>query len=209
MSKDNPDGDLAGALASRPTDDATYRRRSIPETVVGVLAAALLATACAHENTTAPTTSTTSATATTTTTAQSVLPGVPAFLPQPPANRGRLDLIGYRTAPGPDGSTIATVYFHAPAVALQPLPGASGPPPCDIAPRVTGAGTDHVTVDIDLTFSANSAAANAIMADCWTGDTHRPVVRSYVVGPVPASAKLFTGTPAPDTPLPKLTEPPR
>lgn len=209
MSKCNPDGNLAGAPASRPPGDATYRRRSIPNAMVGVLTAALLATACAHENASAPTTSTTSTTATTGSTAQSVLPGVPAFLPQPPANRGRLDLIGYLTAPGPDGSTIATVYFHAPAVASQPLPGANGPPPCDIAARVTGAGTDHVTVDIDLTFSANSAAANAIMADCWTGDAHRPVVRSYVVGPVPASAKLFTGTPAPDTPLPKLTEPPR
>lgn len=177
-----------------------------------VVALALAATSCSdsgevRRGSPQPTTSATGST--TTTTAQSVLPGVPAFLPQPPANRGRLDLIGYLTAPGPDGATIATVYFRAPAVASQPLPGTSGPPPCDIAPHVTGAGTDHVTVDIDLTFSANSAAANAIMADCWTGDAHRPVVRSYVVGPVPAAAKLFTGTPAPDTPLPKLTEPPR
>ncbi len=181
----------------------------LSKTAIVVLASTLLASACARENTAAPTTSTTTTTATTTTTTKSVLPGVPAFLPQPPANRGRLDLIGYLTAPGPDGATIATVYFRAPAVASQPLPGTSGPPPCDIAPHVTGAGTDHVTVDIDLTFSANSTAANAIMADCWTGDAHRPVVRSYVVGPVPATAKLFTGTPAPDTLLPKLTEPPR
>lgn len=183
------------------------RRLVIPTTAIVVLTSALLAPACAHENTAGPTTSTTTTTATTTT--RSVLPGVPAFLPQPPANRGRLDLIGYLTAPGPAGATIATVYFRAPAVASQLPPGMTGPPPCDIAPRVTGADTDHVTVDIDLTFSANSTAANAIMADCWTGDAHRPVVRSYVVGPVPATAKLFTGTPAPDTLLPKLTEPPR
>ncbi|GAS99669.1 uncharacterized protein RMCC_6634 [Mycolicibacterium canariasense] len=181
----------------------------LSKTAAGALTAALLATACAHENAAAPTTSTTPATTTTTTTDQTVLPGVPAFLPQPPANRGRLDLIGYRTAPGPDGSTIATVYFRAPAVTSQLPPGMTGPPPCDIAPHVTGADTDHVTVDIDLTFSANSTAANAIMADCWTGDAHQPVVRSYMVGPVPATAKLFTGAPAPDTPLPKLTEPPR
>ncbi len=142
-------------------------------------------------------------------TTASVLPGVPAFLPQPGATRGQLDLIGYLTAPGPNGATIATVYFHAPSVASQLPPGMTGPPPCDIAPRVTGADTDHVTVDIDLTFSAGSTAANAIMADCWPGEGHTPVVRSYVVGPVPATAKLFTGKPAPDTPLPKLTEPPR
>lgn len=184
---------------------------AIPKRAIGVLTLAALASACASENAAAPTTPATVGTATTTTatTAQSVLPGVPAFLPQPPANRGQLDLIGYLTAPGPDGTTVATVYFHAPAVASQLPPGLTGPPPCDVAPKVTGANTDHVTVDIDLTFSASSAAANAIMADCWTGETHHPVVRSYVVGPVPATAKLFTGQPAPDTPLAKLAEPPR
>ncbi|MBI3223950.1 MAG: hypothetical protein HYZ39_02705 [Mycolicibacterium cosmeticum] len=167
-----------------------------------VLTIAALVTSCAHENTAAPTTSATSTTA-------NILPGVPAFLPQPGATRGQLDMIGYLTAPGPDGTTVATVYFHAPSVASQIPPGMVGPPPCDIAPRVTGADTDHVTVEIDLTFSAGSTAANRIMADCWPGETHNPVVRSYVVGPVPATAKLFTGKPAPDTPLPKLTEPPR
>ena len=103
----------------------------------------------------------------------------------------------------------ATFGYIAPAVTSVIPPGMAGPPPCDIAARVTGAGTDHVTVDIDLTFSASSAQANRIMADCWTGEAHNPVVRSYVVGPVPATAKLFTGKPAPDTPLPKMTEPPR
>lgn len=181
----------------------------IPKAAAGVLATAALVTACAHENTATPTTPA-SATTTTTTKASSpaVLPGVPAFLPQPPANRGQLDLIGYLTAPGPDGTTVATVYFRAPAVTSVIPPGMAGPPPCDIAARVTGAGTDHVTVDIDLTFSASSAQANRIMADCWTGEAHNPVVRSYEVGPVPATAKLFTGKPAPDTPLPKLMEPP-
>lgn len=159
--------------------------------------------------TSACTTSTETRSPTTTSSAPSpVLPGVPAFLPQPPANRGRLDLIGYLTAPGPDGTTIATVYFHAPAVTAQIPPGMTSPP-CDIAPRVTGTDTDHVTVDVDLTFSAGSTAANRIMADCWTGDAHQPVVRSYLVGPVRPTAKLFTGMPAPGTPLPRLTEPPR
>lgn len=177
----------------------------ISKVMVGTLATAVLLAACANENNGAAT----SPSATTVATSPSpVLPGVPAFLPQPPATRGQLDLIGYLTAPGPDGTTVATVYFHAPAVTAQIPPGMTSPP-CDIAPRVTGTDTDHVTVDVDLTFSAGSTAANRIMADCWTGDAHQPVVRSYVVGPVRATAKLFTGTPAPGTPLPRLTEPPR
>ena len=173
--------------------------------VIAMLATTALVTSCAHENTAAPTTS---ASSTATTSSASVMPGVPAFLPQPGATRGQLDMIGYLTAPGPDGTTVATVYFHAPSVTAQIPPGMTTAP-CDIAPRVTGADTDHVSVDIDLTFSASSAQANAIMADCWARPDNQTATRSYVVGPVPATAKLFTGTPAPDTPLPKLTEPPR
>ena len=194
-------------MVDPPTTEVEYSHPMVFRTgAITALAAAALVTSCTHENAAAPTTSaaTTSATAT-----SSVLPGVPAFLPQPGATRGQLDMIGYLTAAGLGGTTVATVYFHAPSVASQLLPGMTGPPPCDIAPRVTGADTDHMTVDIDLTFSAGSTAANRIMADCWPGEAHNPVVRSYVVGPVPATAKLFTGTPAPDTPLSKLTEPPR
>ena len=175
--------------------------------VLGVSASVLLAAACASPE--APQAQSTSASATSTSSRPATIPGLPAFLPQPPATRGQLTVIGYRIEPGPDGKSIATVYFRAPAVASMLPPGTEGPPPCDIAPRVTGANTDHITVDIDLTFSANSPAANRIMADCWARPDNQTTVRSYGVGSVPASAKLFTSVPAPNTPLPQLAEPPR
>jgi hypothetical protein len=44
--------------------------------------------------------------------------------------------------------------------------------------------------------------------DCNASGRGHQVRRSYVVGPVSSSAKLFTSQPEADTPLPRLAEAP-
>ncbi|WP_319453220.1 MULTISPECIES: hypothetical protein [unclassified Mycobacterium] len=134
---------------------------------------------------------------------------VSPFLPPSVVVRGSLEMIGYMTSPGPDGGLVATVYLWAPEVtskAPEDDPGAS--PPCELAPRVTGAGTDHVVVDVDLVWTPNTSKSVLMNGDCRADGGKHPVRRSYVVGPVSSSARLFTSKPEADTPLPRLAEPP-
>jgi hypothetical protein len=82
------------------------------------------------------------------------LPPPTAFMPPPVMTGGSLAMIGYLTSPQPDGTLIATVYFLAPEVASK-IPAGNPPPPapCELGPNVQGAGTDRVTVDVDLIWS--------------------------------------------------------
>jgi hypothetical protein len=124
------------------------------------------------------------------------------FLPASVANRGALSVLGYTTEPGPGGGLVATVYFMAPEVASKIPAGDPPPAPCEPAPTVRGTGTEHVTVDVELRWIPKTPAALTMDADC-TAYGHGPTVKtSYVVGPVSPSAKLFTGTPDGDVPLP-------
>src|SRR4051812_1513946 len=136
------------------------------------------------------------------------LPAPTAFMPPPGMTRGSLPMIGYLTTPQPDGSLIATVYFWAPEVTSK-VPAGNPPPPapCELGPKVQGAGTDHVTVDFDLVWLPTTTSALPMNYDCNATRGHQ-VRRSYVVGPVSTTAKLFTSTPEADTPLPRLAEPP-
>jgi hypothetical protein len=136
------------------------------------------------------------------------LPPPTAFMPPSVLTRGSLAMIGYLTSPQPDGGLIATVYFWAPEVASK-IPAGNPPPaaPCELGPNVQGAGTDHVTVDVDLVWSPSTTPGLSMNFDCNATRGHQ-VRRSYVVGPVSASAKLFTSKPEADTPLPRLTEAP-
>jgi hypothetical protein len=137
------------------------------------------------------------------------VPPPTAFMPPPVMVRGSLDMIGYLTAPGPDGTLVAAVYFWAPEVASKVPAGDPPPPaPCELAPRVTGAGTDHIVVDVDLVWSPKTASSVSMNGDCRADGERHPVRRSYVVGSVSPSAKLFTSKPEPDTPLPRLAESP-
>jgi hypothetical protein len=79
------------------------------------------------------------------------LPPPTAFMPPSVITRGSLPMIGYLTSPQPDGGLIATIYFWAPEVASK-IPAGNPPPPapCELGPNVQGAGTDHVTVDVNL-----------------------------------------------------------
>lgn len=131
------------------------------------------------------------------------------FVPPAVVTRGALNMIGYLTTPGPDGGLIATVYFWAPEVASK-VPAGNPPPPapCELAPNVQGAGTDHVTVDVELSWSPTTTSGLAFNSDCNAGGDRHQVRRSYVVGPVSATAKLFTSRPEADTPLPRLAEAP-
>jgi hypothetical protein len=136
------------------------------------------------------------------------LPPPTAFMPPPVMTRGSLPMIGYLTTPQPDGSLIATVYFWAPEVTSK-IPAGNPPPPapCELGPNVQGAGTDHVTVDVELVWSPTTTSGLPMNYDCNATRGHQ-VRRSYVIGPVSASAKLFTSKPEADTPLPRLAEPP-
>jgi hypothetical protein len=137
------------------------------------------------------------------------LPPPTAFMPPSVMTRGSLDMIGYLTSSQPDGGLIATVYFWAPEVASK-IPAGNPPPPapCELGPYVRGAGTDHVIVDVDLVWSPPTTTSGLNMnSDCHATRGHQ-VRRSYVVGPVSASAKLFTSKPEADTPLPRLAEAP-
>jgi hypothetical protein len=136
------------------------------------------------------------------------LPPPTAFMPPPGMTRGSLPMIGYLTTPQPDGTLIATVYFWAPEVTSK-VPAGNPPPPapCELGPKVQGAGTDHVTVDVDLVWLPTTTSGLPMNYDCSPTRGHQ-VRRSYVVGPVSASAKLFTSKPEPDTPLPRLAEAP-
>jgi hypothetical protein len=123
--------------------------------------------------------------------------------------RGALNMIGYLTNPGPDGSLIATVYFWAPEVASKVPAGEPPPPaPCELAPDVKGEGTDRVTVDVVLTWSPKTTSSLSMNSDCNANGRGHQVRRSYVLGPVSSSAKLFTSQPEADTPLPRLAEAP-
>jgi hypothetical protein len=137
------------------------------------------------------------------------LPPPTAFMPPPVMTGGSLAMIGYlTTSPQPDGTLIATVYFLAPEVASK-IPAGNPPPPapCELGPNVQGAGTDRVTVDVDLIWSPMSSSGLPMNYDCNATRGHQ-VRRSYVIGPVSASAKLFTSKPEADTPLPRLAEAP-
>src|SRR5882757_674605 len=136
------------------------------------------------------------------------LPPPTAFMPPPVMTRGSLAMIGYLTSPQPDGGLTATVYFWAPEVASK-IPAGNPPPPapCELGPNVQGAGTDHVTVDVDLVWSPTSTSGLPMNYDCNATRGHQ-VRRSYVIGPVSPSAKLFTSKPEADTPLPRLAEAP-
>jgi hypothetical protein len=136
------------------------------------------------------------------------LPPPTAFMPPPGMTRGSLPMIGYLTTPQPDGGLIATVYFWAPEVTSK-VPAGNPPPPapCELGPKVQGAGTDHVTVDVELVWLPTTTSALPMNYDCNATRGHQ-VRRSYVVGPVSASARLFTSKPEADTPLPRLAEPP-
>jgi hypothetical protein len=136
------------------------------------------------------------------------LPPPTAFMPPQVMTRGSLPMIGYLTTAQPDGTLIATVYLWAPEVASKvPAGTPPPPPPCELGPNVQGAGTDHVTVDVDLIWSPTSTSGASMNYDCNATRGHQ-VRRSYVIGPVSASATLFTSKPEPDTPLPRLAEPP-
>jgi hypothetical protein len=137
------------------------------------------------------------------------LPPLTAFMPPAVMTRGSLAMIGYLTRPQPDGGLIATVYFWAPEVASK-IPAGNPPPPapCELGPNVQGAGTDHVTVEVDMVWSPPTTTSGLNMNyDCNAARGHQ-VRRSYVVGRVSASAKLFTSKPEADTPLPRLAEAP-
>jgi hypothetical protein len=136
------------------------------------------------------------------------LPPPTAFMPPSVITRGSLTMIGYLTSPQPDGGLIATVYFWAPEVASK-IPAGNPPPPapCELGPNVQGAGTDHVTVDVDLVWSPTTTSGLSMNFDCNATRGHQ-VRRSYVVGRVSASARLFTSKPEADTPLPRLAEAP-
>jgi hypothetical protein len=90
------------------------------------------------------------------------------------------------------------------------VPAGEPPPPapCELAPDVKGTGTDHVTVDVVLTWSPKSTSRLSMNGDCNASGRGHQVRRSYVVGPVSSSAKLFTSQPEADTPLPRLAEAP-
>jgi hypothetical protein len=142
------------------------------------------------------------------TVALSQLPVSP-FLPPGVMVRGSLDMIGYRTSPGPDGGPILTVYFWAPEVTSKtPEDDPAAPPPCELNPTVKGAGTDHVVVDVELVWTPNTSKSVLMNGDCRADGGKHPVRRSYVVGPVSSSARLFTSKPEADTPLPRLAEAP-
>jgi uncharacterized protein DUF6199 len=190
--------------ANEPSDFA-YRLGAIGTTAATVLVAALAFTwPDSHDTTSSTSTSSTYSPPP----ATFSIPPPTAFMPPPVMTRGSLPMIGYLTSPQPDGGLIATVYFWAPEVASK-VPADNPPPPapCELGPNVQGAGTDHVTVDVDLVWSPTSTSALPMNYDCNATRGHQ-VRRSYVVGPVSASAKLFTSTPEGDTPLPRLAEPP-
>lgn len=132
-------------------------------------------------------------------------PPIAPFTPLPVITRGSLNMIGYFTSPGPDGGLVATVYFWAPEVASRIPAGDPPPAACELAPNVHGAGTEHVTVDVELVWSPKTTASLGMNADCAADAPHQ-IRRSYVIGPVSASAKLFT--PGSETPLPRLAKPP-
>lgn len=178
---------------------ATVSRRAI---LVLTLGSAFAPTGCAFATTSDPPSAAHSSLS------YSRLPVSP-FLPPGVMVRGSLDMIGYLTTPGSDGGPILTVYFWAPEVASKaPEDDPAAPPPCELAPRVTGAGTDHVVVDVDLVWTPNTSKSVLMNGDCRADGGKHPVRRSYVVGPVSSSASLFTSKPEADTPLPRLAEAP-
>ncbi|KAA0086435.1 hypothetical protein CIW52_00335 [Mycolicibacterium sp. P9-64] len=193
--------------ANEPSDFA-YRLSAIG-TAAGTALLTVMALTWPDSVDTASTskTSTTSAYSSRTSTTLA-LPPPTAFMPPPGMTRGSLPMIGYLTTPQPDGTLIATVYLWAPEVTSK-IPAGNPPPPapCELGPKVRGAGTDHVTVDVDLVWQPTTTSGLPMNYDCSPTRGHQ-VRRSYVVGPVSASAKLFTSQPEADTPLPRLAEVP-
>jgi hypothetical protein len=191
--------------ANEPSDFA-YRLTAIG-TTAGTALLALLAFTWPDTVDSASTTSTRSPYPSRTSTTL-LLPPPTAFMPPPVMTRGSLAMIGYLTTPQPDGTVIATVYFWAPEVASK-IPAGNPPPPapCELGPNVQGAGTDHVTVDVNLIWSPTSTSGLPMNYDCNATRGHQ-VRRSYVIGPVSATTKLFTSQPEADTPLPRLAEAP-
>ena len=136
-------------------------------------------------------------------------PPMSPFMAPPLIVRGSLDMIGYLVSTGANGNPIATVYFWAPEVTSKvPAGNPPPPPPCDLAAKIKGAGTEHVVVDVDLVWAPTTAASARLNGDCRADGGKHPVRRSYLVGPISPSAKLFTSRPEADTPLPRLAEAP-
>jgi hypothetical protein len=191
--------------ANEPSDFA-YRLGAIGTTALTVLLAVLAFTRPDSVDS-ASTTSTGSPYPSRTSTTL-LLPPPTAFMPPPGMTRGALPMIGYLTTPQPDGSLTATVYFWAPEVTSK-VPAGNPPPPapCELGPNVQGAGTDHVTVDVELVWLPTTTSGLPMNYDCNPTRGHQ-VRRSYVIGPVSATAKLFTSKPEADTPLPRLAEAP-
>jgi hypothetical protein len=193
------------AEANEPSDFA-YRLGAIGTTAGTALLAVLAFTAPGSTDSASPTS--TRSTIAQRPSSTFSLPPPTAFMPPPGMTRGTLPMIGYLTSPQPDGTLIATVYLWAPEVASK-IPAGNPPPPapCELGPTVQGAGTDHVTVDVELVWSPTTTSALPMNYDCNATRGHQ-VRRSLVVGPVSASAKLFTSKPEADTPLPRLAEAP-
>lgn len=121
-----------------------------------------------------------------------------------PQNRGALPMIGYMT----DGG-VTTVYFYAPMAASDAAPDGR-PRPCDVSPRIEGADTEHVSVDIDLMWAPTAKEDLARGWSCRTKNDDEPLVaRSLVIGSVSPTAELIASAPLPDMRLPRLAEPPR
>lgn len=121
-----------------------------------------------------------------------------------PQNRGALPMIGYTT----DGG-VTTVYFYAPPATSEPAPEGR-PRACDVTPRIEGADTEHVSVDVDLMWAPTvEEDANRGWA-CRKPSGDDPLVaRSLVIGQISPTAELIASAPLPNMRLPKLAEPPR
>lgn len=131
-------------------------------------------------------------------------PPKPPFTAPPPQDRGALPMIGYTTTDG-----VATVYYYAP-MAASAAPPPDRPRPCDVAPRIEGTGTEHVVVNVDLTWAPTVEADVAGNYQCRAENTSDPLVaRSLVIGPISPTAELITSKPLPNMRLPRLAEPPR
>ena len=135
-----------------------------------------------------------------------------SYTPRPPApfsapapqSRGALPMIGYLTADG-----VTTVYYYAPVLAsAEGNEGRSRP--CDVAPRIEGADTEHVVVNVDLMWAPTVQEDLQLGRECRIENNTDPLVaRSLVIGAVSPTAELITSKPLPNMRLPRLAEPPR
>lgn len=126
------------------------------------------------------------------------------FTAPEPQSRGALPMIGYMT-----NDAVTTVYYYAPVVASADAP-AGRTRPCDIAPRIEGADTEHVVVNVDLMWAPSVQADVQQNWKCRIENNDDPLVaRSLVIGAISPTAELITSKPIPNMRLPRLAEPPR